>query len=210
MRAANSGPQFWPKTLQVIMTLADLDRVDEAQAMLATALKTWPDNDGLKDFAVILAVHYADPTKAAATLDDPVLTAGQSLAYQHLLRLEADARANPSQATIEAAASAIKARYIGPDKAFDAALHFMLIGRIDDAYASIGEMRAHLMNAPYVENPSPFFRPYAAKFRADPHFMTLAAKLGLVAIWKTTKWPDFCTASDAPYDCRAMAQKLAR
>ena len=42
IRAANSGPQFWPKTLQVIEVLADLDRVDDARAMLATALKTWP------------------------------------------------------------------------------------------------------------------------------------------------------------------------
>jgi tetratricopeptide (TPR) repeat protein/TolB-like protein len=210
MRAANSGPQFWPKTLQVIETLADLDRVDEAEAMLAIALKTWPDNDNLKNFAVTLAVRYADPTKAAATLEDPVLTAGQTQARLLLLRLEADARAHPSPAAVEAAAGAIKARFVGPDNAFAAAFNFMVIGRTDDAYASIGEMQAHLMNAPYVENPSPFFRPFAARFRADPRFMPLAAKLGLVKLWKATKWPDFCTASDAPYDCRAVTEKLAR
>ena len=210
MRGANSGPQFWPKTLQVIMTLADLDRVDDAQAMLATALKTWPDNDELKEFAMILAVRYADPTKAAATLDDPALAAGQTQARLHLLRLEADTRAHPSPATVEAAAGVIKALYAGPDGAFGAAINFMVIGRVDDAYASIGEMRTPLRNAPYVGNPSTFFRPYAAKFRADPRFMPLAAKLGLVTIWKATKWPDFCTASDAPYDCRAVAEKLAR
>ncbi|MFI4970199.1 MAG: TIR domain-containing protein [Lysobacterales bacterium] len=210
IRAANSGPQFWPKTLQVIVTLADLDRVDEAQTMLATALKTWPDNNALKDFAVTLATRYADPTKVAATLNDPVLTAGQSPARLHLLQLEADAKTHPSQVTVDAAAGAIKAHYVGPDNAFSAAFNFMVIGRIDDAYASIDEMQVHLMNAPYVNNPAPFFRPFAAKFRADPRFMALAAKLGLVAIWQATKWPDFCTANDAPYDCRAVAAKLAR
>gem|GEM_PF-1288882 len=210
MRAANSGPQFWPKTLRVIATLADLDRVDEAQEMLATALKTWPDNDALKDFAVTLAVRYADPAKAIATLTDPVLTAGQSPARLHLLRLEADARAHPSPATVEAAASAIKALYVGSDNAFGAAVNFMVIGDMNDAYASIDKMPSALQNVPFGDNPSPFFRPFAVRFRADPRFMPLAAKLGLVAIWQKTKWPDFCTARDAPYDCRAVAEKLAR
>jgi tetratricopeptide (TPR) repeat protein len=210
IRAANSGPQFWPKTLQVIEVLADLDRVDEAQAMLAAALKTWPDNAELKDTAVILAARYADPAKAAATLDDPALTRGQSPARLHLLRLESDVRAHSSQATVDAAADAIKALYVDPDDAFGAAYNFIVIGRIDDAYASIGEMRTRLRNAPYVDNPSVFFRPNAAKFRADPRFMAPAAKLGLVAIWRATNWPDFCTARDAPYDCRVVAEKVAR
>ena len=210
IRAANSGPQFWPKTLQVIEVLADLDRVDDARAMLATALKTWPDNDELKDFAVSLAARDGDPAKAAATLDDPALTRDESPARLHLLNLESDVRAHSSQATVDAAAGAIKALYAGPDDAFIAAYNFIVIGRIDDAYASIGEMRTHLRNAPYVANPSAFFQPDAAKFRADPRFMALAAKLGLVAIWRATKWPDFCTARDAPYDCRAVAEKLAR
>jgi hypothetical protein len=107
----------------------------------------------------------------------------------------------------DAAARAL-AFYVGPDNAFGAARDSMVIGRIDDAYARIGEMRRHLRNAPYVDNPSDFFGPFAAKFRADPRFMALAARLGLVAIWRATKWPDFCTARDAPYDCRAVAQKL--
>lgn len=210
MRAANSGPLFWPKTLQVITTLADLDRVDEAQAMLAGALKTWPDNGALKNFALVLAARYADPTKADATLDDPVLNAGQAPERLRQLRLEADARAHPSQATVEAAAGAIRAASAGPNDAFGAAINFMAIGRIDDAYASLASMPGPLQNVPYRANPSPFFRPFVASFRADPRFMALAAKVGLVAIWRTTKWPDFCAARDAPYDCRAVAAKLLR
>jgi hypothetical protein len=53
------------------------------------------------------------------------------------------------------------------------------------------------------------FRPYMANFLASPRFMPLAARLGLVDIWRRTGlWPDFCSASDAPYDCKAEAQKL--
>jgi tetratricopeptide (TPR) repeat protein/TolB-like protein len=209
MRAANSGPQFWPKTLQVIMTLADLDRLDEAQAMLAAALKTWPDNKALDNSALIMAAHYTDPAKAAATLGNPLLAAGESPARMRVLQLDADARANPSHPTVEAA-GAIKALHLDPDDAFGAAVDFMVIGRNDDAYASIAVMRTHLLNAPYVDNPAPFFRPYAARFRADPRFMPMAARLGLVAIWKATKWPDFCTAGNAPYDCSVAAEKLRR
>jgi tetratricopeptide (TPR) repeat protein/TolB-like protein len=209
IRAANSGPQFWPKTLQVIQVLANLDRIDEAQAMMTTALKTWPDNAALKDFAIVLASIYLDPAKAAALLDDSALTSGQSSARLRLARLELDARAHPSQAGVEAAAGAIKAFYPDPDDSFNAACNFMAIGRIDDAYAGIGAMRTPFRNAPYVDNPSCFFRPFAAKFRADPRFMVLAEKVGLLAIWRATKWPDFCAARDAPYDCPAAAKKLA-
>jgi hypothetical protein len=46
--------------------------------------------------------------------------------------------------------------------------------------------------------------------RRDPRFMPLMAKVGLVDFWrKTGKWPDFCEAADRPYDCRAVAAKLA-
>ena len=178
--------------------------------MLATALKTWPDNDNLKNFAVILSLCYADPARVPATLDDRALTVGQKPAHLQLLRLEADARAHPSPVTVKAAADAIKALYAGPDNAFGAAVNFMVIGRVDDAYASLGVVRERLMNAPYVDNPAPFFRPYAATFRADPRFIALATKLGLVAIWKATKWPDFCKDNAAPYDCRALAGKQER
>lgn len=209
MRGANSGPQYWPKTLQVIWTLADLHRLDEAQAMLTKARKTWPDNRSLKLFSVTFAVRYADPSKAAATLDDPVLSASQTAARLKLLQLETQARAQPSRATVDAAAAAITAMDSSADAAYDAAINFMVIGRIDNAYASLGNARTHLLIAPYVANTAPFFQPYAASFRADPRFMALAAKLGLVAIWQKTKWPDFCNASNAPYNCRAVAQTLS-
>lgn len=85
-----------------------------------------------------------------------------------------------------------------------------MIGRVDDAFEAIVRMPNDLSNSSLTGNPSWLFTPYAASFRADPRFMRLADKWGLVAIWKATKWPDFCTASDAPYDCRAVAAKLTR
>jgi hypothetical protein len=56
---------------------------------------------------------------------------------------------------------------------------------------------------------SGFFRPPAAAVRADKRFLPLAARLGLVAFWRARgRWPDFCRARDAPYDCAKAAAGL--
>ena len=53
------------------------------------------------------------------------------------------------------------------------------------------------------------FRSSLHKFRDDPRFMEIAARAGLVALWrKTGKWPDFCFEPDLPYDCKKEAAKL--
>lgn len=206
-KAANSGPQFWPKTLLVIELLADLNRVDEAQAMMASALRTWPDNDALKFFALNLATQYADPRRAAATLNNPEIMAGQDPAHVNLRKLEVAVRANPTPATVDKAVSAINALFgASAQGAMGAAVNLIVIGRIDDAYSRLQAQPVSMRNAPYVSNPSVFFHLYAGKFRADPRFMGLARGLGLVAIWQHTKWPDFCRGSDAPYDCAALAK----
>lgn len=55
------------------------------------------------------------------------------------------------------------------------------------------------------------FQPELKAFRADPRFMPFAQRLGLVDFWRTTgRWPDFCAEPDLPYDCRAIADRLAR
>jgi DNA-binding winged helix-turn-helix (wHTH) protein/TolB-like protein len=56
-----------------------------------------------------------------------------------------------------------------------------------------------------------FFQPEMKALRADPRFMPLAHRLGLVDYWRSTgRWPDFCAEPDLPYDCRAVAETLAR
>ena len=209
LRAASSGPRFWPKDLMVINVFADINRIDEAQERLAAALRIWPDNDALRDFRATLAARYADPRKSLLVLDDPGLAALVGPKHLEILRLEAAARANPSSTATDAAARAIAALLVGPDQAYEAADNYMVIGRVSDAYASIAAMPTPLAKAPYLNNPAPLFSPYAAAFRKDPRFMKLAARLGLVAVWQATKWPDFCAPATAPFDCRATAAMAA-
>lgn len=54
------------------------------------------------------------------------------------------------------------------------------------------------------------FYPEMRAFRADPRFMPLARRLGLVDAWaQAGRWPDFCAEPDLPYDCRKVAQASA-
>jgi hypothetical protein len=79
------------------------------------------------------------------------------------------------------------------------------LGAVDAAFEAAGKATP----ADTLET-EPLFRPANAGMRRDPRFMPLMAKVGLLNFWrKTGKWPDFCEAADRPYDCRAVAAKLA-
>jgi DNA-binding winged helix-turn-helix (wHTH) protein/TolB-like protein len=76
-------------------------------------------------------------------------------------------------------------------------------GDIDGAYREIAQAPrgSSLLLALYY--------PEMRAFRADPRFMPLAARYGLVDYWaRSGRWPDFCTESDRPYDCAAVARGL--
>jgi hypothetical protein len=76
-------------------------------------------------------------------------------------------------------------------------------GRVDEAYRLLEDPAFQ----PFVET-SGLFRPDFAGIRADPRFMGVAAKLGLVRYWRQTGyWPDFCSSEKLPYDCKAEAAK---
>ena len=75
-------------------------------------------------------------------------------------------------------------------------------GDLDAAYASL---RPSLSRGQITQ----LFFVDMKRFRADPRFMPLAKRLGLVDYWRQSgRWPDFCLALDRPYDCEATARAL--
>ena len=71
-------------------------------------------------------------------------------------------------------------------------------GDIDGAYAESAVLQGDSLMVGML-----FSAPFRA-FRADPRFLPLAARLGLLDYWRQSgHWPDFCLAQDRPYDCRA-------
>jgi hypothetical protein len=53
------------------------------------------------------------------------------------------------------------------------------------------------------------FYPTMKAFRADPRFIPLTRRLGLLDYWsRSGHWPDFCAEPGLPYDCRQAGQAL--
>jgi DNA-binding winged helix-turn-helix (wHTH) protein/TolB-like protein/tetratricopeptide (TPR) repeat protein len=74
-------------------------------------------------------------------------------------------------------------------------------GDLDGAFAE-----AEKPTPPSAYSTVYLFQPELKRFRADPRFMPLAYRLGLVDFWRATnRWPDFCAEPDLPYDCRQVA-----
>lgn len=77
-------------------------------------------------------------------------------------------------------------------------------GDIDGAYSEA----SRLVGAPDVFV-SFLFYPAMKAFRADPRFMPLAGRFGLVDYWtRSGRWPDFCAERGLPYDCRQAARAI--
>ena len=83
-----------------------------------------------------------------------------------------------------------------------------MLGFVDNAFDIAGRYAATPDASEYTAF---LFSPKTAAMRLDPRFIGVAAKLGLVSVWrKTGKWPDFCADSNLPYNCRAEAEKVLR
>jgi TolB-like protein len=78
------------------------------------------------------------------------------------------------------------------------------LGFVDDAFALA---ERYDPSGPVAGANSVFlFDPLTDNLRRDRRFMRLAARLGLVAYWKSSgHWPDFCSDPKLPYNCRALA-----
>jgi hypothetical protein len=114
------------------------------------------------------------------------------------------AHLDPTPAKIDDAIAALKASSPNDPRARNAVLVALgNFGRIDDVYQLLEDPAFQ----PFVRRDL-LFRPEFAGVRADPRFMQVAARLGLVRYWKQTGyWPDFCTSEQPRCDCKAEAAK---
>lgn len=116
-------------------------------------------------------------------------------------------------AAVTGACSAIAGR--PPEIRQTCFLALSALGRLDEAFRIAGELYPDLRGATEAErqrkwmanylHPTRFlFVPATAPLRADPRFTGIAARLGLLDYWKSTRHvPDFCAAEKAPV-CAAL------
>jgi tetratricopeptide (TPR) repeat protein len=185
--------------------LAYSGHVDAAFRALEEAEKSWPGSAELANARYRLNLRYGDPAKAAEYLKFSNYSGAPGDIPATLAYLKA--RAEPTDANIDRALAAYRARYAKDPADVPAYLQALaMFGRVDEAFAvatppisidSIGAASEVL------------FRSYMSKLRADRRFMWLAQRLGLADDWRATGvWPDFCKEPGLPYDCKAEAAKL--
>ncbi len=87
------------------------------------------------------------------------------------------------------------------------------VGLVDEAYqvaetAKFGPVPTHEMMGFNAYRTEQMFQAPFRNFRADPRFVSLCARLGLVEFWMATqKWPD--CADEVSYDFKAECAKIA-
>lgn len=205
VQAAQNGIQLEPGSpftrYHYILALAYSGQFSKAKADLAEARKKWPT-----DFAIDLAdftlqFRYGDPKAALQLL--PKIGRSSDAEMDHYRKVIA-ARLDPTPANIDAAIAALNARASkDPVLGNEVLAALGMFGRVDQAYQLLEDRRFR----PLIDS-SILFRPDFAGVRADPRFMQVAARLGLVRYWRQTGyWPDFCTSEQLKYDCKTEAAK---
>jgi tetratricopeptide (TPR) repeat protein len=185
---------------QYISALVYSGQFSKAKAEIANARKKWPNDPEIDDAEFDFQFRYGDPRVALELL--PRLTASSdanTAPYREVIA----ARLDPTPAKIESAIAASSARSANPTTRNWNLFVLGNFGRLDQAYRILEDPGFQ----PFVDRWI-LFRPDFAAVRADPRFMRIAARLGLVRYWRQTGyWPDFCTSEQPRYNCKTEAAK---
>jgi DNA-binding winged helix-turn-helix (wHTH) protein/TolB-like protein len=184
---SSSTNQIWP--------LLALGRTNQAVEIAKRARRLWPDTWLFVLMSFDAAAFGGDPAAAEAMLNDPVT--GPIL----------HSRGDPE--TIVYVVSALRTRRAEDVARFsrDCATvsgeyfrtHFCLLG-----LTMLGHIDEAFRLPPVEDTEQVLFWPQTASLRADPRFIALAEKLGLLAYWKAMHArPDFCETEHVPV-CQAL------
>jgi hypothetical protein len=204
VQAAQRGVELEPgtpyTTSQYIQALVYSGQFSMAQAKIAEARKKWPKDPAIDYAELAYQFRYGDARAAIPLL--PGLSGASDAAMAPYRKLIA-ARLDPTPAKIDEAIIALKAA--GPNKP-DVQNRVLQalgnLGRVEEAYQLLQDPKFQAVDT------SILFRPDFAAIRADPRFMHVAARLGLVRYWRQTGyWPDFCSTEQVKYDCKKEAAK---
>jgi tetratricopeptide (TPR) repeat protein len=205
VQAGQRGVELEPETpftrAEYILALVYAGQFSKAKDDIAVSRKKWPSDPAIDYADFAFQFRYGDARAALVLL--PRIT-NISDADMAPYRAVIAARLDPTPAKTDEAINAIKASWSNsPTKRNDILLVLANFGRVDQVYQMLEDPRFQ----PFVER-AVLFRPDFAAVRADPRFMQIAARLGLVRYWRQTGyWPDFCTNERLRYDCKTEAAK---
>ncbi|HET9355365.1 MAG TPA: TIR domain-containing protein [Sphingomicrobium sp.] len=198
--------------LSYIQLLTYAGRLAEAEAEIVKAEKIWPTSKNIHDARWAFDLRVGDAHRALEKLKrdqsaGAYIYTGTRIPEAAMLEAFLQARIDPTPANIEKTLELYRAKVrLEPHLPGTMLLALATFDRVDEAYAIIDHPKSMTSLA---DSSGLMFRSYFKKFRQDPRFMPLAARIGLVRYWSETgRWPDFCFEPDLPYDCKAEAAKL--
>ena len=205
--AAERSAEFDPLSLEsralFVAVLAHAGNLGRARRELEEAERLWPGATLLPRFSIEL--RYGDARLAQALLDSGAASmsgpARRSRSESALMR----ARLDPTPRNVAEIIS-LASDDAGPESIPLRIQNLGQFGAVDEIYRVVEQPQVidHLRRATEV-----MFRPHLANMRNDRRFMALAAQLGLLAYWRESDlWPDFCSDSRLPYNCREEARRL--
>jgi len=205
VQAAQRGVELEPNTpftrSQYILALVYAGALSKAKADIADARKKWP-NDPEIDFADFsYRLRYGDPRSALDLLPKIGELSDADMAPTRKLIA---ARLDPTPAKIDDAIAALNAHWGGNPRTRNNVFRALgTFDRVDEVYRLLDDPTF----LPFAET-NVLFRPDFVTVRADPRFMQIAARLGLVGYWRGSGyWPDFCTSERLRYKCKEEAAK---
>lgn len=207
VQAAQRGVELEPTSpytrSQYIAALMYAGEFSKAKADIAEAREKWPNDPAIEFADFSYQLRYGDPRVALQLLPQ---IGDFSDADLDPTRKVLAARLDPSPAKIDGAIAALNARWGSNPRTRNNIFRALGgLGRVEQAYQLLEDPTFQ----PFVET-DVLFRPDFAGVRADPRFMQVAARLGLVRYWRTTGyWPDFCASERLRYDCKVEAAKFS-
>lgn len=187
-----------------VLALAFAGWLPAALEELERAERIWPGAPSLVQTRYLLDLRFGDPRKALRVLRSGAAETRGSQ-FQELLL---EARIDGSPAKVEQAIDAARIAYEGEPRAIFGYLQTLAeFGRTERIF----EVLLRGPQAYPVDHVTDvLFRPNFAQVHANPRFMAVAARLGLLDYWRTTnRWPDLCGSATLPYDCRAVAARIS-
>lgn len=206
-RARGLDPMHEGATNSLVLLLASEGNIAQSRSLLAEAQSQ--SSHGWTEHARFLAPFMeGSPREALAILTDPQtqppdmpqpMIEAWRTALAGIIARDRTTKLKAAKSTTDAVRSW---QLYGPEA-------MILLASLGDRDAA---MKAADAYQPGVPSELPYlFLPPAAPLRADPRFMKVAERLGLVAYWrKTGHWPDFCSEPGLPYDCKVETAKLTR
>ncbi len=214
-QAAELDPLYWPAAHWRAGLLGALGRHDEARALWDVCLKRWPDVEALAGEAMADAANSGD----WARLDDLIVSAARGGLHSPRLQAFAEAqraRRHPSPDQLEAHRERVAARFAHAGRVSLADLaRLVALGAADAAFDYAGRADFNHLFEPGAPMPTGAWAPaviFIAANRAmiaDPRFVGLCARLGLVRYWVgSERWPDCADDPALGYDFRAACRAI--